>query len=50
MNSQDKDSLAAAYYVLGITDAQTRQQLDKRLDEISLWKFCAGKKHSVLPT
>lgn len=33
MNSQDKDSLAAAYYVLGITDAQTRQQLDKRLDE-----------------
>lgn len=35
MNLQDKDPLAAAYYVLGITDAQTRQQLDKRLDEDS---------------
>lgn len=33
MNLQNKDPLTAAYYVLGITDALTRQRLDKRLGE-----------------
>lgn len=33
MTIQEKDTLSAAEYVLGLTDNQTRQQLDKRLNE-----------------
>lgn len=31
MNTQDQDPLLVAEYVLGLTDSQTRQSLDKRL-------------------
>lgn len=33
MSVEDKETLIAAEYVLGLTDNQTRQQLDKRLNE-----------------
>lgn len=33
MSIQDKETLIAAEYVLGLIDNQTRQQLDKRLNE-----------------
>ncbi|MGL4724022.1 MAG: anti-sigma factor [Scandinavium sp.] len=33
MSVQDKETLIAAEYVLGLIDNQTRQQLDKRLNE-----------------
>jgi anti-sigma-K factor RskA len=33
MSTQEKDTLSAVEYVLGLIDNQTRQQLDKRLNE-----------------
>ena len=33
MNTQENDAILAAEYVLGLVDSQTRQQLDKRLND-----------------